>query len=220
MVGQTFGRLTVVGKGVSPNPKRVYWHCVCACGNEKDIHGYSLTTGHTTSCGCLHKEISGKILRDHLTTHGGTKERLFGVWSSMKNRCYCVNDPCYKNYGGRGIGVCDLWRNSYVDFRQWAYENGYDENAPKYECTIDRINVDEDYSPENCRWATMKQQDNNKRNTRYLEYNGKRQSLSLWAEEKGMSKKTLHERLKRGWSVEDALTRPIQEHSKPERGLL
>lgn len=128
----------------------------------------------------------------------------------MKQRCGDPNNKAYHNYGGRGIKVCDEWRVSYEAFRDWSLANGYDAKAPKGKCTIDRIDNDGDYCPENCRWVSAKEQSRNTRHNRFVEYNGQRKTLAEWAEETGIDDLTIHYRLKSGWSVEEALTiKPI-----------
>lgn len=155
--GMKVGRLQVIERNGSRNNMAV-WKCRCDCGNIVDVMGRDLKRGHTKSCGCLHKE--GMIKR--LKTHGGTHERLYAVWQTMKKRCQNKNNKGYKYYGARGVKICCEW-NDYSNFKQWAYTNGYDDKAPYGECTIDRIDVNGDYEPKNCRWVSMAIQNSNKR---------------------------------------------------------
>ena len=153
LTGQRFGRLTVIERKGS-KAKNVTWLCQCDCGNQTIVRGTNLNSGHTTSCGCLRNELC--------FVHGKYHTRLHYVWSSMKTRCYNPKDEHYARYGSRGITVCDAWRNDFQAFYDWAIANGYDENAPRGKCTIDRIDNDKGYYPDNCRWADMKTQNNNK----------------------------------------------------------
>ena len=150
-------------------------------------------------------------------THGGTPkgnwERLYGIYAGMKSRCYNPNREKYAVYGGRGIAICDEWLGTYgyANFRKWAYDAGYDENAPKGQCTIERIDVNGNYSPDNCRWATNKEQSNNRTTNRFIEFNGERKTLSQWGETTGINPDTIQARIDyRGWSVEKALTTPVR----------
>lgn len=163
LTGQRFGKLIVIRE----TPKRsrqgdVYWECLCDCGKVDIVNGKSLRSGSQKSCGCLHHDNA--VFNTPAKTHGGSRtERLYRVWRGMIDRCYYPSHNRYKDYGGRGIYICDEWRNDYATFRNWALDHGYDEMAPRGECTIDRINVDGPYSPENCRFVTMKIQARNKR---------------------------------------------------------
>lgn len=158
LTGQRFGRLTVMGRQGSDNQGAAVWRCQCDCGAVHAAAGYQLRRGGVKSCGCLSRETTAK----RCTTHGKSSSRLWRVWSSMKNRCYCVSHRNYASYGGRGITVCDEWRNDFQDFYDWAMANGYDENAPYMKCTIDRIDNDKGYSPDNCRWVDIKAQRHNR----------------------------------------------------------
>lgn len=160
LVGKQFGKLTVVSRGddyVSPRRHKhhVRWNCVCECGNKTLVSSNQLLSGKTKSCGCLR---TGNL------KHGGRRDRLYGVYANMKDRCYNKNNVHYSYYGGRGVTICEEWLSSYAVFKEWAYKNGYDDSADYGKCTIDRIDVDKGYSPNNCRWVDMKVQSNNRRN--------------------------------------------------------
>lgn len=154
LTGRRFGRLTVMSRSQS-NMNHSKWDCLCDCGNKTTVYGSFLISGRTRSCGCLHKDAARAALGIHLESH----TRLHNIWTCMKERCFNHRSTNYKYYGGRGITVCDEWKDDYVAFRDWALSHGY---AP--DLSIDRINVDGIYKPSNCRWATNKEQQNNKRN--------------------------------------------------------
>lgn len=162
--GERFGRLVVLSRAddyVAPNGKHhVQWLCQCDCGAQTVVDVCQLTGGKTLSCGCYKSDRCAEV---H-TTHGGRQDRLYHVYSNMKNRCTNKNSDDYPYYGGRGIRICDEWMNDYAAFKKWAYENGYDENANHGVCTIDRIDVDGNYEPSNCRWVGMDVQSRNRRN--------------------------------------------------------
>ena len=167
--GETFGRLYVIERAedaVIKNGKHiVQYRCKCECGNEKIVRKMHLTRGAIISCGCFHREKLGNLRRKHGFSH---KERLYSVWLDMKERCRNPKNGHYKSYGGRGISVCVEWQNDYLAFRNWAINNGYEERIGKNgrnDLTIDRINVDGDYEPDNCRFITNKENCLNKRNT-------------------------------------------------------
>lgn len=178
------------------------WVCSCSCGNRVLVDTKSLTTRATRSCGCYSREVHSRIF----TKHGASKSKLYFVWSDMKSRCSDTNAMPYQDYGGRGIKVCEEWVASFESFQRWALANGY-----KQGLTLDRINVNDGYTPENCRWVTMKTQCNNKRNNRFISYKGETHTISEWSEVTGISKAVLRYRLNAGWSVEDALSvQPIR----------
>ena len=155
--GVRYGRLTAIRRIEGQR-----WLCKCDCGAEVIADGRNLGSGHTKSCGCLKIDHSKKML----TTHGESKTRLYGVWSGMIKRCYDVNCRAYRDYGGRGISICDEWRHDFVSFKNWASSTGYNPAAPKGACTIERIDVDGNYCPENCCWIPLSEQAKNKRNSR------------------------------------------------------
>lgn len=163
LTNKKFNMLLVLEKSEShiepSGRKRTMWKCRCDCGNIKVIPANCLKSGTIKSCGCL----KTKRNKNYFTTHNGSKERLYQVWCDIKKRCYNSNFKQFKDYGGRGIKVCDEWLNDYDTFRKWAFDNGYEPNAKFGDCTIDRINVNGNYSPENCRFVSMKVQNNNKR---------------------------------------------------------
>ena len=198
MIGKRFGRLVVIAEGEKIIKSRSYrWICKCDCGNTtKPIDGYKLRSGETKSCGCYKRDLT--IYRNY--RHGLCHTRLHSIWANMKDRCYNPNNPHFPRYGGRGITICDEWFNSLEAFRDWAINNGYSDDL-----TIDRIDVNGNYSPENCRWATVKEQNNNRRYHILLEINGNTKNVAQWAEESGLKYRTVHARYNRGCTGDDLI---------------
>lgn len=195
-----FGRLTVIEK--APKHKnRVNWLCKCECGNYVTVRADHLLDGRTKTCGCYSKEIG-----ERTKTHGMSKTTLYKVWRSMLGRCFYEKSENYKYYGGRGITVCDEWRNSFERFYEWAMDNGYSKGL-----TIDRIDNNGNYQATNCKWATVKEQENNKRNNHILEFEGQRLTIAQWSEKLGVKMHTLNKRINYcKWPVEKALKTPVK----------
>lgn len=165
LTGQKFGKLTPMYRDKGATKGHTYWRCKCECGKETIVDAYKLRKGKTKSCGCWKSELE-KIAH---TTHGHTGSRLHRIWFNIKKRCRNKNYPEYNSYGGRGIDICDDWFDDFESFYQWSMNNGY-----KDDLTIDRIDNDKGYSPDNCRWTTPAEQSINKRNNIYVEYHGKK----------------------------------------------
>lgn len=165
LTGMTFGELTVVSKAETPKYNQPAWLCQCSCGNETIVSGGALRSGKTKSCGCSRL---GKN-----TIHGKRNSRLYGVWAGMMQRCSNPNARSYRWYGARGVTVCDEWKH-FRNFYEWAMQTGYDENAPRGQCTIDRIDTNGNYEPNNCRWVNITVQMNNRRPTSSLHPNAKK----------------------------------------------
>lgn len=197
---QRFGRAIVL-KRVENKGRYVRWLCKCDCGNEFVALTQHLRNGSVKSCGCLLKEIAGQKFIKLNTKHGKHKTRLYKIWAAIKGRCFNKNNLAYKNYGGRGITICDEWINNYPAFEIWANENGYNDTL-----TIDRIDVNGNYEPSNCRWATRQEQQNNRRACRYITYNGKTKTIAEWARILNIPANRIWHRLDRGWSIKQALS--------------
>lgn len=201
LTGQKFGRLTVIKiHDYNQTTRKYRWECLCVCGNTVFVISSDLKRGHTKSCGCFSAENTKK----RLTKHGGRQERLYKIWCGMKERCSNPKRHNYSDYGGRGIVVCDEWMK-YEKFREWALCNEYKNNL-----SLDRIDVNGNYEPSNCRWATMKTQQNNRRNNTLINFNGQTKTLKQWSEEYKINCVTLLTRMSRGWSFEKALTTEVR----------
>ena len=205
IIGNRYGRLVVVRRAEDYVSKLghhcIRYECVCDCGNTVIVHGSSIKGGTTTSCGCYQRDAT---IESH-KKHGGTNERLYAVWINIKQRCLNKNNPSYKYYGARGVSICNDWLD-YSNFRSWAYKNGYKDDANFGKCTIDRIDVNGDYSPENCRWITLQEQFLNRRSNVNIEINGESKSLTEWCSIYGVDSDYVRGRIRRGWNPLDALT--------------
>ena len=196
LTGQKFGRLTVIERAENDKNGSTRWLCRCECGNEKIIEGGHLRSHKIKSCGCLLTDVL--IKRNY--THGMTNTRLFHIWQGIKNRCYNKNFEHYKHYGERGITTCKEWKNDFVKFYNWSMANGY-----KDDLTIDRINVNGNYEPSNCRWATKLQQQRNTTRLRKITYKNETHCISEWADILGLEYNTLYYRFRRNNYSEDVV---------------
>lgn len=210
LTGQKFGRLTVLERAENAKDRKTRWLCRCDCGNEIVVYGRYLRGGNTKSCGCYHRERA-KTLGEANATHGLSHTRLYVIWSGMVRRCHNPKAQRYSDYGGRGISVCDEWRDDFLAFREWALSNGYQEDL-----SIDRMDNNKGYSPDNCRWATDAEQANNMTSNTMITFNGKTQNLKQWSHELGMSYTALVFRFKRGWPIEKAFSTPVRKMNKKE----
>jgi hypothetical protein len=203
--GERFGRWTIISfSGKVTKRKMRLFECVCDCGTQGLISIGDLRSGHSKSCGCLKKDVT----TDRNITHGlcldPINKHLLNVWRNMMDRCYRQTHKHYKNWGGRGISVCEEWHDA-NQFVEWGRCNGYAPNL-----TIDRINNDGNYEPTNCRWATKKEQGNNRRDCRMIMFNGETKTVTEWSEIVGIDSAAIRHRIKAGWSTEKALTVPSQ----------
>lgn len=203
LTGKRFGYLTVISYGGKASGGRTLWLCQCDCGKQKVIRSYNLKSGGTISCGC-HKYALAAM---RLTTHGDSKSRLYRIWWDMIHRCEYAGSNRYDIYGGRGISVCAEWRSSFESFRDWAIRAGYNDDL-----SIDRIDSDGNYAPENCRWATSVQQANNKRRNKNITYLGETHTLAEWSRILNFSYRRINQRMVRdGKTFAEALNTNHQE---------
>lgn len=199
LTGQKINRLTVIKRDGSQNKKAV-WLCKCDCGKEFRVLGSSIISGNTKSCGCLHREMAQNMGLAN-KKHGMFGTRIYGIWADMKKRCLDERDRAYKHYGGRGISVCEDWYD-FEKFYEWAKMSGYNDTL-----TLDRMNVNGNYTPDNCKWTTWKEQQNNRRSSRMITYNGETKTLKQWSDITGIPYSTLCARINTlHWDVEKALT--------------
>ena len=192
--GQRFGRLIAVDESPIRKSGKIMWNCICDCGEKTLVDGVALRRGNTRSCGCGRSDAAA----ERSFKHGGVGSAAYSVWESMKKRCMCESDKNYARYGGAGITICNRW----LDFKNFHQDMGV--RPPG--AWIDRIDNSKGYEPGNCRWATPKEQQRNRTNNKIITFNGVSKPQSQWAEEYGIADNTLSRRLKRGWSVERALT--------------
>lgn len=201
MIGNRYGRLVVqADAGIRGKKYDRYWECLCDCGQRTVVVGHSLKNGGTKSCGCARRETLQRILTTHGRSKNG-KSRAYSVWKSMKQRCFDPNCESYSRYGARGITVCDRW----LDFNNFLADMGEPPNSR----SLDRIDNSKGYSPENCRWATFREQNRNRRSNTVLTVDGVSLCLIEWSERTGLKPATICRRLAAGWDVRSAIFRPL-----------
>ena len=205
IAGQRFGNLVAIEPVGKNSQGGTLWLCKCDCGNYHTTLITYLTTGDCKSCGCT----TYKKIKEMRTKHGMVNTRIYRIWQNMKNRCRHPNNPRYKDYGARGITYCEEWER-FEPFYKWAQETGYNDNL-----TIERIDNNKGYSPDNCRWATKEEQQYNKRTTHYLTYKGETKSMAEWSKIMNVNLQTLASRINYlHWSVEKALETPTKQINK------
>lgn len=204
LTGRKFCRLTPIKLSQEKSDgHHAFWECQCDCGNTIIVRKDSLLSGHTKSCGCLQNE---RFMDDYEETQGMKNTKLYKCWSGIKQRCLNPNDSNYQNYGGRGITICDEWRNNFTAFYKWAISHGYADDL-----SIDRIDVNGNYEPSNCRWADKETQDYNKRETQKVLIDGKWKTLLEISREYGIPLTTVRNRyrkyIKNEFTLEEFLTK-------------
>ena len=209
--GLKFHRLTLLHRIPESSKKHPKWLCQCDCGTIKEIHVGLVTREHTKSCGCLSKEVASEHNSTHGHSRGYKRTKTYAAWSAMRRRCYDPKNSKYHRYGGRGISVCDAWLNSFENFLQDMGE------APE-NMSLDRINNNGNYTPENCRWATQKEQVNN-RNVPLYTFNNETRSLKEWSKLSGVSEVTLRARLRKNLSAEEVLSTVNLRYGHPLQSL-
>lgn len=210
ITGQRFGRLTVIKRQGTNKHRKALWLCKCDCGNETVTTGVRLRKGESLSCGCygMEQRTLGAIKAN--TKHGKKHTNLYAIWVGIRSRCYNKNSCNFELYGARGIKMCDEWKNDFMSFYDWAMKNGYtDEKMPsgKQRLSIDRIDNNGNYEPNNCRWATYKEQANNRRTNSLIEHNGETHTLAEWAEIKNLKYSTILYRIKHNISIDKPICR-------------
>ena len=207
-IGDKYGRLTIQEYAGKAKNGSTLVKCICDCGTEKIVRLCSLKKGEIKSCGCFAKELLIKRNKTvKYTTHGQSRTRLYTIWCDMKQRCLNKNQKVFKHYGERKISICDEWKNNFNSFYNWAIRNGYADNL-----TIDRIDVDGNYEPSNCRWATMQQQRRNTRSNVFVEINGVKKVLIDWCGYYKIKYTTVLSRIYSGWEMIKAITTPSRKY--------
>ena len=203
-VGIKINALKILNYYTKQQNRQKYFVCKCDCGKRVDVRVANIVNNPQKSCGCY---------KYNLKT-GLSRSRLYPVWKSLIARCYNHKNQRYNVYGARGIKVCDEWKEDFLSFRKWAYSNGYDESSKRGDCTIDRIDNDKDYCPENCRWVSLSRQQRNTAKTIIFEYNGINKPLIDWAEELNLPYPTIKWRYAQWGNVDRVLTQPIRSTRK------
>lgn len=199
LTGQRFGKL-IVSEYVGRRNCHSWFKCDCDCGGMTVTTSNNLRRFHTISCGCYNE----KMLREATFKHGLSKHKLFRTWTDMKNRCYFTKHNRFEHYGGKGIKVCDLWLESFLEFYWWGIKSGWEKGL-----SLDRIDNSKDYEPENCRWATVAQQNRNRTSNVKLEIDGITKILIEWEEYSGINSQAIKKRIKLGWTPKEAISIPM-----------
>ena len=194
LVGDRYGRLTVVSRAPNSGSHGRRWNCACECGGATVASVGNLRSGAVESCGCAQREAAARSCRARSVTHGMTRTRLYTIWRAMKARCERSTNVGFSAYGGRGISVCAEWSSSFEAFKAWAESNGYYDDL-----SIDRVDVNGNYEPANCRWATPKQQSNNRRSSKLLTIAGETRTLQQWSDASGLKAGTILYRIGAAW---------------------
>ena len=199
LLDETFGRWTVISFAGTNKHKDAVWNCVCSCGTEKVVSGYAITSGNSRSCGCLNREGTSK----RSTTHGKSHTKINTIYLQMIARCYKPNNPGYKRYGGRGITVCSRWLESFENFYA-------DMGEPPTGKTLHRVENNGEYSPDNCVWATFKEQARNTRRNVILTIEGTTKTLIEWCEHYDVDYMTIYQRLRKlkNWTIQEIFESP------------
>lgn len=201
-VGKKINLLNVIeNTGRSDKKRGKIYLCKCDCGNFVEVPAAYLKK-NKYSCGCIRRPRKDKGIKRSQIKRNGT--RLYRIWKSMRTRCNNPNHEYYSNYGGRGISVCTEW-NDFLKFRKWSLENGYSDDL-----SIDRIDNDDNYSPNNCRWSTRKEQNNNQRSNLLLTYRGETKTAAQWADDLGLTRATIYHRIERGWNDKRIIETPMR----------
>lgn len=203
LTGRVFGRLTVVRLSECSTKKQRLWECNCECGNVTHSNHYNLLKDKATSCGCKRKDS----LVSRNSTHGGARTLAYSSWRAAKRRCCDPKDVSYKNYGERGITMCDRWLKSFACFLADMGERGEDQS-------LERVNPDGNYEPANCMWIDKKDEQLNKRTSVFIEHEGETLNLSVWAKRFGIDRGLLRQRLKAGMTFEQAVNKPVKKRKK------
>lgn len=200
--GKKYNRLTILDFSHKDKDRR-YFNVLCDCGVKKIVNIHWITNGNTKSCGCLIREIAAELCRKK-ATHGKSGTRIYNIWTGIINRCNNSTWKEYLKYGARGISVCEEWLD-YKNFENWVNSSGYSDNL-----SIDRIDNNGNYEPNNCKWSNPTEQANNRRSSVYLEYNGEVKTIANWSRVFNISQGIIGARIKRGWTIEDAFLKPTR----------
>lgn len=201
LVGRRYERLTVIARAGTDSGGHSTWTCLCDCGKYTTVSSSHLNSGSVKSCGCYGRDWSSR----RLLKHGFSHTRIFNIWKNMIARCEQPERADFCWYGGRGICVCEEWKNDFLNFKKWALQNGYADQL-----TLDRVDNNKNYSPDNCRWANISMQARNRRNNHILIYKNQAKTIAEWSEITGIHRATLTSRVKAHWSIEKTLTLPVK----------